>query len=94
MQSVPTNMYGGSAMPPNGQHSYPASSYGYSSYYNAVPPPPPPPAPVPGSTADQSQSIGNVPWATNPPVPPPASSAEKTAYGADAEYEKFMAEMK
>ncbi|ONI25021.1 hypothetical protein PRUPE_2G275100 [Prunus persica] len=94
MQSVPTNMYGGSAMPPNGQHSYPASSYGYSSYYNAVPPPPPPPAPVPGSTADQSQSIGNVPWATNPPVPPPASSTEKTAYGADAEYEKFMAEMK
>ncbi|CAN6705502.1 unnamed protein product [Malus baccata var. baccata] len=95
-QSLQTNLYGGSSapMPPNGQHTYPPASYGYSSYYNAVPPPPPPPGPVPGSTADQSQNIGNVPWATSAPVPPPASSAEKTTYGADAEYEKFMAEMK
>ncbi|PON47535.1 BBP/SF1 family [Trema orientale] len=92
-QSLPTNIYGNSlaALPPNGQPAYPASSYGYSSYYSAVPPPPP--APLPGSNADQSQSIGNVPWATNPPVPPPPP-AEKTAFGADAEYEKFMAEMK
>jgi splicing factor 1 len=88
-------MYGSSlqAMPPNAQHTYPASSYGYSSYYNAVPPPPPPSAPVHASATDQSQNIGNVPWATAP-VPPPASSAEKATYGADAEYEKFMAETK
>lgn len=94
-QSLPTNMYGSSlqAMPPNAQHTYPASSYGYSSYYNAVPPPPPPSAPVHASATDQSQNIGNVPWATAP-VPPPASSAEKATYGADAEYEKFMAETK
>ncbi|XP_019450851.1 PREDICTED: branchpoint-bridging protein-like [Lupinus angustifolius] len=54
--------------------------------------------PVPPSTAspaeNQSQSTGNVPWATNPPVPPPPSSAEKSSYGADSEYEKFIAEMK
>ncbi|KAH7537830.1 hypothetical protein FEM48_Zijuj03G0134800 [Ziziphus jujuba var. spinosa] len=93
-QSAPSNIYGSSlaAMPPPAQSTYPASSYGYSSYYSAVPPPPPGP-PVPGSAAEQSQSIGNVPWATNPPVPA-ASSAEKSTYGADAEYEKFMAEMK
>ena len=92
-QSIPTNMYGNS-MAAAPQPTYPTSSYGYPSYYSAVPPPPPPPASVPGSTADQSQSIGNVPWATNPQVPPPGSSAEKTNYGADAEYEKFMSEMK
>ncbi|KAF7824875.1 splicing factor-like protein 1 [Senna tora] len=86
------SIYGSSvaAMPPTGQPTYPAS-YGYTSYYNAVPPPPPPPVPV---SSDQSQSIGNVPWATNPPVPPPGSSSEKTTYGTDSEYEKFMAEMK
>jgi splicing factor 1 len=27
-------------------------------------------------------------------MPPPNSSTEKTSYGADSEYEKFMAEMK
>ncbi|KAL5569876.1 hypothetical protein UlMin_026451 [Ulmus minor] len=94
--SAPTNIYGNSMppMPPNAQPTYPASSYGYSSYYSAVPPPPP--VPAPGSSTDHNHSIGNVPWATNPPVPPPppASSADKTTYGADAEYEKFMAEMK
>ncbi|KAK9292498.1 hypothetical protein L1049_020471 [Liquidambar formosana] len=92
-QSVSTNIYGNSSvpMPPNAQHTYPASSFGYPSYYSVVPPPPPP-APV--STVDHSQSIGNPPWASNPPLPPPVSSAEKTTYGADAEYEKFMAEMK
>ncbi len=91
-QSIPTNMYG-NAMAAMPQPTYPTSSYGYPSYYSAVPPPPPP-ASVPGSNADQSQSIGNVPWATNPQPPPPVSSAEKTTYGADAEYEKFMSEMK
>ena len=92
-QSAPTNIYGNSlpALPPNGQAAYPAS-YAYSSYYAAVPPPPPP-APLPCSNTDQSQSIGNVPWAANPPAPPPPP-AENTAFGADAEYEKFMAEMK
>lgn len=92
-QSIPTHIYGNS-LAPLPQPSYPASSYGYSTYYSAMPPPPPPPAAVPGSTGDQSQSIGNMPWATNPPMPPPASSAEQTTYGADAEYEKFMSEMK
>lgn len=91
-QPIPANIYGNSlnAMP---QPTYQTASYGYSTYYGAVPPPPPP-APVPGSTGDQSQNTGNMPWATNPPVPPPASSAEKATYGADAEYEKFMSEMK
>ncbi|PNX73351.1 splicing factor 1-like protein [Trifolium pratense] len=107
-QSLPTNMYGSTipSMPPAAPPSYPAS-YGYPPppYYNAVPPPPPPPTsdqpsianapwasnhsvPPPPSSADQSQSIGNA------PMPPPNSSAEKTSYGADSEYEKFMAEMK
>ncbi|KAM7272624.1 hypothetical protein ACFE04_027287 [Oxalis oulophora] len=83
------NIYGSSisGMMPAGQPSYATSSLMYQSYYGAVPPPPPPP-----SMADPSQSIGNVPWAPNPPPPPPAS--EKTNYGADAEYEKFMSEMK
>ncbi|ESR34859.1 hypothetical protein CICLE_v10004301mg [Citrus x clementina] len=87
------NMYGSSMapMPPNVQPAYATAPLGYSPYYNAVPPPPPP-APV--SAADHSQNLGNVPWATNPPVQPPVSSAEKSNYGADAEYEKFMAEMK
>jgi splicing factor 1 len=97
------------SMPPAAPPTYPAS-YGYPPppYYNAVPPPPPPaapasdqshsianapwasnhPVPPPPSSADQSQSIGNA------PMPPPNSSAEKTSYGADSEYEKFMAEMK
>lgn len=94
-QSVPANIYGNNfaGMPPSAQASYPASSYGYSSYYSAVPPPPP--VPVPGSNSNPSQSIGNVPWATSSAVPPPPPPpAEKTTYGADAEYEKFMAEMK
>jgi splicing factor 1 len=97
------------SMPPAAPPTYPAS-YGYPPppYYNAVPPPPPPaapasdqshsianapwasnhPVPPPPSSADQSQSIGNA------PMPPPNSSTEKTSYGADSEYEKFIAEMK
>ncbi|KAA8539781.1 hypothetical protein F0562_026473 [Nyssa sinensis] len=98
VQSVATNVYGSSvaAVPPNAQPSYPSipiSSYGYPSYYGA-PPPPPPPTTVFQSTVDQSQSMGNVPWASNSLVPPTVSSAEKTTHGADAEYEKFMSEMK
>ncbi|KAG6782616.1 hypothetical protein POTOM_012026 [Populus tomentosa] len=64
-------------------------SIGYSSYYSSVPPPAPPPA------TDHSQGMGNMPWASNSTMPPPhSSSAPKARYGADAEYEKFMAEMK
>ncbi|KAJ7949567.1 branchpoint-bridging protein [Quillaja saponaria] len=81
-QSVPVNMYG-SSMPPVSQPTYP-TSYGYASYYSAAPPPLPPPAPwattppvPPHSSADQTQGIGTVPWATNPPVTPPASSADQ-----------------
>ncbi|KAB1670203.1 hypothetical protein ES319_1Z190600v1 [Gossypium barbadense] len=92
--AMPANIYGNSmtAMPPNSQSAYPTSSLGYSSYYNAVPPPPPPPLPT--SSTDNSQSLSNVPWAPNPLLTPAASSGEKTTYGADTEYEKFMAEMK
>ncbi|MBA0801563.1 hypothetical protein Gohar_011921 [Gossypium harknessii] len=91
---MPANIYGNSmtAMPPNSQSAYPTSSLGYTSYYNAVPPPPPPPLPT--SSTDNSQSLSNVPWAPNPLLTPAASSGEKTTYGADTEYEKFMAEMK
>ncbi|CAK9135137.1 unnamed protein product [Ilex paraguariensis] len=93
VQSVPTYLYENSmtAMPLAAQPAYAASSYSYPSYYGVAPPPPPT---VPQSTLDHSQSISNVPWASNPSVPPPASSAEKTSYGTDMEYEKFMAEMK
>ncbi|XP_044467697.1 splicing factor-like protein 1 [Mangifera indica] len=91
--ALSTNLYGSSVAPmlPNAQPAYVTASLGYPPYYTAVPPPPPPAA---ASTVDHSQSLVNVPWATNPPVPPPVSSAEKATYGADAEYEKFMAEMK
>ncbi|KAF9685658.1 hypothetical protein SADUNF_Sadunf03G0077300 [Salix dunnii] len=71
------------------QPAYATASIGYSSYYSAVPPPPPPP------TTDHSQGMSNVPWASNSTMQPPHStSAEKARYGSDAEYEKFMAEMK
>ncbi|CAL0327929.1 unnamed protein product [Lupinus luteus] len=54
-----------------------------------------PPVPPPTASTDQLQGIGNVPWAANPPGPPLAALAEKkSSYGADSEYEKFMAEMK
>ena len=78
-----SNVYGQSGAQP----AY-TTSLGYSSYYSAVPPPAPQP------TTGHSQGMGNVPWASNLTVPPPHSSAEKTSYGPDAEYEKFMAEMK
>ncbi|XP_057952253.1 splicing factor-like protein 1 [Malania oleifera] len=93
VQHVPANIYGSSMalMPPNAQPTYATSSLGYPCYYSLAPPPPPP---VPSSGIDHSQSMGNVPWASNPPVPPPVSTAEKATYGTDTEYEKFMAEMK
>ncbi|KAL2558486.1 splicing factor-related [Forsythia ovata] len=89
-QSAPTYMYG--SMPPNAHAAYPTPPYSYPSYYGAVPPPPPPTAPQ--STVDPSQSLSNVPWASNPPVPPRSSSVEKSTHSTDTEYEKFMAEMK
>ncbi|XP_059304992.1 splicing factor-like protein 1 [Lycium ferocissimum] len=94
VHSVPTYVYGSSvtAMPPNAQPTYPTSSYSYSSYYGVAPPPPPPFASQ--SNGDYSQGMSNVPWAPNPPASAPPSSAEKPAYGADSEYEKFMSEMK
>ncbi|KAG5616570.1 hypothetical protein H5410_016394 [Solanum commersonii] len=87
-------VYGNSvtAMPPNAQPAYPTSSYSYPSYYGVAPPPPPPSASQ--SNGNYSQGMSNVPWAPNPPTHAPPSSAEKPAYGADAEYEKFMSEMK
>ncbi|KAL7001710.1 Splicing factor 1 [Sarracenia purpurea var. burkii] len=88
-QAVSAHIYGNSVatVPPTIQFAYPTSSFAYPSYYGVT---------VSSSQAavDHSQSIGNVPWAPNPPVPPPVSSAEKTTYGTDMEYEKFMVEMK
>ncbi|KAK4353883.1 hypothetical protein RND71_026077 [Anisodus tanguticus] len=91
VQSHPAYVYG--------QHAYPPSSYSYPSYYGMAPPPPPPTGTQ--SNVDHSQSMSNVPWASNPPEPapaapppPPPPSAEKPPYGTDAEYEKFMSEMK
>jgi splicing factor 1 len=57
-------------------------------------PPPPPPANV-----DASQSIATAPWVTHNAPPPPqpltSTSDQQTAtYGADAEYDKFMSQMK
>ncbi|KAK2975807.1 hypothetical protein RJ640_022824 [Escallonia rubra] len=84
-QTAPTFVYGNSvpAIPPSAQPPYPAPSFGYPPYYGVAQPVPPPPT-VP-QTVDHSQSIGNVPWASNPPVPPPVSSSEKTSNAADAE---------
>ncbi|XP_016514020.2 splicing factor-like protein 1 [Nicotiana tabacum] len=100
VQSLPNYAYGNSvtAMPHNAQPAYPTSSYSYPSYYGMAPPAPPTAS---QSNVDHSQSMSNVPWASNPPEPapappppPPPSSSEKPPYGTDAEYEKFMAEMK
>ncbi|XP_017235908.1 splicing factor-like protein 1 isoform X1 [Daucus carota subsp. sativus] len=92
--SASNNIYGNSAagMAPNSQPTYPPSSGGYASYYGVNPPPPA----VPQSSAEQ-QSFASAPWAVNPPLPPSVPSADQnqqTTYGADPEYEKFMAEMK
>ncbi|MCL7051468.1 hypothetical protein MKW94_014372 [Papaver nudicaule] len=83
VQPQNTSMYG---MPPN--PSYPPPNY--PSYYG-VPPPPPP---VSHSMGDHSQNMAAAPWASNPPVPPPVSSAKQTSSGVDAEYEKFMGDLK
>ncbi|GMH08774.1 hypothetical protein Nepgr_010614 [Nepenthes gracilis] len=81
VQSMTANAYGNSmAVMAPAMPSYLLTSSGYSSY-------------APAATADQPQSLGNVPWATNPHVPIIASS-KKSTQGADMEYEKFMEEMK
>ncbi|KAL8266451.1 hypothetical protein R6Q59_003795 [Mikania micrantha] len=85
-QSSSSNVYGNSmaGTAPNTQSAYPPASISYSTYYS-VPPPPPPVAEQP--------SFARAPWSSNPS----ASSAEQTqqtAYAADSEYDKFMAEMK
>ncbi|CAL5030698.1 unnamed protein product [Urochloa decumbens] len=91
---APTPVYSSSGAP-NAPPMYPPPPYSYSTYYPTFqPPPPPPPASV-----DPSQSIATAPWATHnaaPPPPPPLSSAsdQPSSYGADAEYDKFMSEIK
>ncbi|KAM7499516.1 hypothetical protein LguiA_023930 [Lonicera macranthoides] len=92
VQSVPTYVYGNSVtvVPPSAQEpSFPIPSFAYPSYYGVAPPPT-----MPQSTVGHSQNIGNVPWTSNPKLLASVSCAEKTAVGADTEYEKFMAEMK
>ncbi|KAJ0433245.1 putative transcription factor interactor and regulator CCHC(Zn) family [Helianthus annuus] len=85
-QSPASNVYGSSMVgtTPNPQSTYPSASMGYSSYYS-VPPPPPP--------ATEQPSFARAPWSSNPPVSS-AEQTQQTAYGAESEYEKFMAEMK
>ncbi|CAN6234781.1 unnamed protein product [Urochloa humidicola] len=91
---APTPVYASSGAP-NAPPMYPPPHYNYSPYYPTYqPPPPPPPASV-----DPSQSIATAPWATHnavPPPPPPLSSTtdQPASYGADAEYDKFMSEIK
>jgi len=92
--TAPTPVYASSGAP-NAPPMYPPPPYSYSPYYPTFqPPPPPPPASV-----DPSQSIATAPWATHstvPPPPPPLSSTtdQPASYGADAEYDKFMSEIK
>ncbi|CAO2043234.1 unnamed protein product [Urochloa humidicola] len=88
---APTPVYASSSAP-NAPKIYPPPPYSYSTYYTTFqPPPPPPPASV-----DPSQGIATAPWATHNAAPPPLSftSDQPSSYGADAEYDKFMLEMK
>ncbi|CAM8991235.1 unnamed protein product [Rhodiola kirilowii] len=83
-QSMPVNMYSHSSpvMPQSVQPGYPPLSYSYQQYYSTVPP-----LPTPTSVMDHQPVMNNPPWASNPPMPPPPPPS-------DAEYEKFMEEMK
>ncbi|CAM8890824.1 hypothetical protein QQ045_027167 [Rhodiola kirilowii] len=85
-QSAPVNIYShSSVMPQSVQPTYPQFSYSYQPYYSTVPPPPP----VPTSGMDHQPGMNNPPWASsNPPIAPPPPPP------SDAEYEKFMEEMK
>uniref|UniRef100_A0A7N0U696 Branchpoint-bridging protein n=1 Tax=Kalanchoe fedtschenkoi TaxID=63787 RepID=A0A7N0U696_KALFE len=84
VQSMPVNTYSNSSfgMQQTIQPGYPPLSYSYPQYYSTVPPPPP----APTSAMDHQHDMNNPPWASNPPMPPPPPT--------DAEYEKFMEEMK
>uniref|UniRef100_A0A7N0V282 Branchpoint-bridging protein n=1 Tax=Kalanchoe fedtschenkoi TaxID=63787 RepID=A0A7N0V282_KALFE len=87
-QSVPVNTYSfsSSGMQQTVQPGYPPLSYSYPQYYSTVPPPPPPSAPHSGM--DHQLGMSNPQWASIPPLPPPPPPP------TDAEYEKFMEEMK
>ncbi|XP_057482374.1 splicing factor-like protein 1 [Actinidia eriantha] len=83
-QAVPANVYGNpvpAVLPTIQPPTYLTPLFVYPSYYGVTPPPPPPP-PVSQAAVDPLQIIGNLP------------STEKTTYGTDLEYEKFMAETK
>ncbi|KAK9052334.1 hypothetical protein SSX86_028963 [Deinandra increscens subsp. villosa] len=85
-QSPSSNVYGNSiaGTTPNTQNAYSPASISYSSYYS-VPPPPPP--------ATEQPSSARAPWSSNPPIPS-AEQTQQPAFGADPEYDRFMAEMK
>ncbi|KAG2571607.1 splicing factor-like protein 1 [Panicum virgatum] len=94
---APTPVYASSGAP-HAPPMYPPPSYSYSPYYPTYQPLPPPPPP-PAASVDPSQSIATAPWATHnaaPPPPLPLSSTtdQPASHGADAEYDKFMSEMK
>ncbi|KAG8064336.1 hypothetical protein GUJ93_ZPchr0004g40228 [Zizania palustris] len=77
--------------PASADHSHSLASAPWATH--SAPPPPPP------AIADHSQSLASAPWATHnaPPPPPPLSSnveQPSSTYGTDAEYDKFMSEMK
>ncbi|KAL6652754.1 hypothetical protein ACP70R_011679 [Stipagrostis hirtigluma subsp. patula] len=96
-QPVSAPVYASSGAP-NAPPMYPPPPYSYAQYYPMVTPVQPPPPPPPASV-DPSQSIATAPWATHnapPPPPPPLSSTDQptATYSADAEYDKFMSEMK
>ncbi|CAL5015593.1 unnamed protein product [Urochloa decumbens] len=91
---APTPVYASSGAP-NAPPMYPPPPYSYSAYYPTFQPPPPPP-PV---SVDPSQSIATAPWATHnaasrPPPPLSSTSDQPSSCGADAEYDKFMSEIK
>ncbi|XP_011622563.1 uncharacterized protein LOC18432006, partial [Amborella trichopoda] len=75
-----------------GSQGYATPLMGYASYYGMAPTPPAPNMSAP--MVDGSKGIGGVPWASNASVPPQNVSSAETSYGGDAEYEKFMSEMK
>lgn len=84
-----SNMYGSLGT------SQPMYHSPYPSYY-AMPPPPP----QYSLSSSNQQNFAGAPWTYNPPAPPPppvptgTDKSQQLSSGGDAEYEKFMAEMK